>query len=780
MLFSSQSSSSTFRSQSGFSIFFVMLLVVSVAILGMVLFTSTTTDLKSTKIHINKTKADYVAESALGWAKSFIAPRYELATHDSTGTSVAPNATGACGEIGHRIPSADLNSIIPSFYESGTTQYDGEGWIYCSTTDKNEALSATSNERISFMVFYPNINDVRIVARGEVNNEVAEIVMEADVRSVLRYGILSDGDLLPFIRRSAAFHGDIHANGNVYLTPMQEDAQILNATSITASGSIFRSINPFHARGDAKAAYVNNHQSNSWKTSGEFPLKPWGDGHISFKKNSSDIEMWAAYHNVSINGVDVTGDDPAAWSGTGATVEDNAPKLEIPSFTPPEKTTSSQGPDDCDCEVYTVDWSDLDETPQADWIYNPQFGTARIPGQTYQGWHARSSTGTNGDLSAAQNGNIQYGNYVQTTHQGNRGWARRNSYWGSDLEEYLTGESWYWGEGWYGGGDGGQWIRGLIYDLSKPNSYPRKCEEGGVVDFGNNTVFIINGDSLLYSLSVYTTGDIYVIGDFNVGWNARYRGIWDANLSDIDAGIANGAIKGASVVADSARIWYLTPWFLECAYGFGDLNRTGARDGNRGRNTLVERNIMSHSDWEAAGEFGSTRWFNRYPDVGMSNDNKYHYVGVYVGVFVTGAPMVTEGFYVNSRSKGIIQPSIPPCIESIDYNKHWLLFIGTEVYKSNAKVEGDWNPATNSFDNAYWTELQSSSNRIFTEGSLTLDRHNYWRTTGHGSGYPPRPGYVAPRVGRGYRSFYFQRDLKPVPEPPGTQRVMVNQSVYKK
>jgi len=764
--------STIINDQSGLSMFFAMILVITTAFIGMSLFYTTSTDLKGTKRHIKKTKAGYVAESALGWAKSIIGPEYVIATHDSTGLTVAPETSGSCGLPGQRIAPADLASMIPPFYAGSTPQYDGEGFIFSNTTDPTESLSGSGNERMSFKVFYPTDNEIQIIVRGEVNDEVAEISLSGNVGSIMKYGIISNGDLLPFMRRSESFKGDIHTNGNLYLTPMQDDGAITQVSEITAGGSIFRSVNPYHAAGDAKAAFINANQSSSWRTNGLFPAS---GGPINFDK------MWQNYYTVTINGLSVSGDDPTSWSGSGAIVKESAAKVEIPSFEPPLNYTASQGPGDCDCSAKSVRWTDLVEAPQEDWIFNPQYGTNRIKGETYPGWHARNSLGWNGDTSMIDPANIQFGTFTQNDGTFRYAHSRRLYHFGEDLEDNLTKNSWTWKEAWYGGGDGGHFIRGLIYDLSKENSYPRKCPEGGVVDFDTNVVIVINADSLHYPISVYSRRDIYIVGDFNVGWNAKVKGIWEADTSQINGNIASNAIKGASIVADSARVWYLTPWFLECQYGFGDYFRNGTRDGWRGRSNNGEKsNIMNYTPWESAGDYGSLRWYNRQPSGSGAGTGPYHYVGVFVGVFVSGAPMLQEGFYVNSRAKGIIQPCIPPVIESIDYNRHWMLLIGTEVYKSNAKVEGDWNPATNSFDNSYWNELQSSPHRYYVVGTDTLDRYAYWRGKGHGSGFPPRPGYVAPRIGRGYRSFFFQRDLKEVPEPPGIVRVLSNESVYSK
>jgi hypothetical protein len=346
------------------------------------------------------------------------------------------------------------------------------------------------------------------------------------------------------------------------------------------------------------------------------------------------------------------------------------------------------------------------------------------------------------------------------------------------------------------------------YDLADADSYPRKCStEGGIVDFGNHNVIVCNGDSLLYPITIYTTGEIYLIGDFNVGHYAQQHGAWDADTSQIGPRISSGAIKGAAVVAMGNRIWYLRYSALEADYGFGigggtPRNTTaGNRDGKRLRDfTATDGGVSpsTHSDWN--GQVSRTR-ITRLPHSGSWKTSPpwdtRHLTGVYVGVFADGVPMIDQGYWLFSRSRGVPQTQAPTTPEWWDARNEELIIYGTEFHYTNAPVEGDWNGS--GYDavgagSGYWHDLNNSADNVFTDpdgatgGNHDYNRHDQWSSGSEpGAGFPARPGWLPPRNMRGYNSFPLTRIFTMIPDPPlppgslgGSPLTIARKYVYKR
>lgn len=733
--------------QKGHSLLIALIVMAIAGVVSIVTVSLVQRETKSAGQFVAVTRAEYVAESALNWAINAVGPGYQFATHDTTGETVAATGTNPCGETGKRIESDSLAKVFPPVYKDESVTYDADNWVYHHTSDASKSLSGHGDESMAVKVWYNGAGDtVKIRAKGRIGGEESEIFMAGSIVSFTDFMIVSNGDLTPIHRRTDTLFGNVHTNGDLYLQPGNDDIWHFETERLSASGSVKR-VSQYKTMADAKISFITDgsNQSADWDKLGLFPVASY----------SFPIRPWDADKSVYINGTEYTSSDALP-----SEVVPNAPVMPIPDFTPPSDYTTSQGPDDCGCDVKSVKWYNLATYPPTEFIFNPQYGAYRMKDSLYCGYHARSSTMKDGYYYNSDATNFQQGNIIYGWYREKGDYTVRSAGWGiidKTLETYINHSNSYhtpgdWADSWVGGNYGGEWVKAWWYDLSDPDSYPRKCASGGVVDFEDENVIVVNGDSLHYPISIYTTGEIYLIGDFNVGWNAVGTGVpWTPEdesgvrvLHDQD----KGAVKGAAVIADGNRIWYLSHAWADSVGGFG--SRTGTRNGYRGRK-------------------------------GMFKINRTGPKAVFAGCFVTGAPNVDQAWFTMSSAHASLEPRAPYSFDEVwgSGTARRFELIGSQVFKCNGVLESDWDPVGDTFSVDYWTELDTCDDSLVVENGISLRRDSLYEAH-FGDGWPPRPGRIAPRYARGYRSFHFQNLHRSLPEPPGAGRTLVSKGIYKR
>jgi len=809
-------------SQSGFTLVIVLVLVVLFAVVIVTVQTMQRADIRLTSLKHKSVKSDYIAESAVNWAISNIRPEFDVATHKPDGQTIADEDDGtyACGaHNGFRIAEQNLSVAFKPLYASSGISYDAEGWISTETTDPQQMYSANTSEVVKVKIWYPQVDQIRIVGKGVVDGVDEEVFFEADIVSLFNYGLIANGDIIPFYRTTNGMAGNIYVNGNLYLSGLAEFD--VEADRITATGNIITNSNMYHKYGEAKANFINSHISHNWKTDFLFPPAQHPPVHKGWR---FEDRYWESTNLVTINDA-VTTSPGTNWNNPPAAIADvvqqGAPEMEIPDLSPRDPWIDSYS-QECDCHVYSVHYTDLPPYASGgadsyrDFVYNTAYSSFREPGNVYAGYYVDDGTATSWDplsptsVAALKSGSIRFGEFTQVAP--NTNWTRRGHV---DIVQHVTTEHclsaapspglndecfwWYstlephikrvWNHWFAGGRHGGDFVPVLWVDLSDPNFYPRQCDEGGIVDFGKENLVILNGDSLLYPITIYTEGEVYLGGDFNVGHAIKSPGggwntIWDGNTEDpvtgIEARINDGGIKGAAVVADGNRIYNLYPWFFIDENGFG--RRTFPPNGFRNRNRNPNR-------WMTDGGPIPRDSRSPVPARFQEPDKVIKNTATYVGVFVKGAPQVDEGFYRMSLTHGNIEMLGAPAIEEASNHTHAMMIVGTEIMLQNGILESDWNPGKNGgnggYDShnppeGYWADLQSSANRSVTIDGYTYDRFTEWTTRGRGQGYPPRPGRIAPRAGRNFPSTYVFRDLGEIPTPPGISRTITNKMFFKR
>jgi len=418
----------------------VLILIILTGIAVVSVQTMLRSDLRLTLRQNEQVKVDYVTESGLNWALAITNPQFRLLTHKSDGVTPADTfsqSTG-CGSRAGRMSEKDLNDTFDPLYAQTLLSYDSEGYIVQSTTDRQKSLSKASNEVIKVKIWYPVDSAIAIHAVGQVGSNYDTILFEAKLRSIMKYGLLAQGDIIPFYRKSNGIIGDMYVDGNLYLTP--HDSLAILANSIKATGEIITNQFQYYPYGQAKKAFVRDNQSANWKTNFLFPATPW----LPASKMRFDEFVWRDVHDFTINGTGVSKSKnwkhpPAAIQGV---VEQNGTAEELPDFSPKDPWISDYSKQ-CDCNVYSIAYTDIAvySNPAAfrDFIYNPNYGSFKVPGETYAGYYVDDGTAQSWDIAnpasvvALRNGSIRFGEYTHRT--GLSWWTRRGAV---DLYEYMT------------------------------------------------------------------------------------------------------------------------------------------------------------------------------------------------------------------------------------------------------------------------------------------------------------------------------------------------------
>ncbi|MBD3418502.1 MAG: hypothetical protein GF398_00140 [Chitinivibrionales bacterium] len=737
----------------GYAMMIALVVMVTIALIMTVVFRTVSDDVKSSGGMYQRTKAGYVAESAVKWGLSMAqASGFSLPTDsmDVAGLDCCTDPCG-CGE-NYLCPEKffeilESSKLYPNSPDPDTIKENGKTWIRQQTTDGDEALSGQATyenpEVIEYSIEYPADDVIRVIGKGTVMGKTVEARLTARITTSAgspswdpAYTFIGFGDMIPAFNTQGDVYpqnltcGKIHVDGTIYTTnpKVGEHYLKLAADKFTSTNGMVNTISPYRTHATAKMDFINSHLTTNWRNDHLFPLAG-GCSSIHMKgKDGTSIDYW------DFNDPGTTEFNETDYSKPS--IEDSLPINYLPGVHmsgPP-----ASGPDNCDdCMARTVRYDQLPAygtSIEWEWIYNDQYGQHREKREWYTGYHARSGN-YNRNLSkiARQNPDITYGHYKEVGLWNDKDRMVAGSF--ETLAEHIPDDyakarcDWhavrfqgYWG---------GEWVRALWLDLSDSLAYPARCAGGGWIDFDTCNVIVVNGDSLLYPISIYSRGEIYLIGDFNVGYNARAHGVWDADLEELrddSPRWTNGRIKGAKVVADSNRIWFLSAKYACTRAGFGVNSREGSRDGYRGRTGHPAKHTAT-------------------------NGREDGVVGVYVGTFVFGAPQINEAFYTFSNSHAQALDFSPPILEHADGSEHgpYYKIYGLTMMLQNGRVEGDWNEAKSDYDsytdpNGYWGKLRSDPNDAFTMGAITQKRSEiYWGN--FGDGWPPRPGYIAPRYG---------------------------------
>jgi len=160
------------EAQKGMALFTILAVFIIVVLLGNLTFMSIHLDLKHTDRELKKGLRDYAGDAALHWGL-FLTQKNEFscATHDSTGTNPVDTS------INCEFSLSDSNA----FYPGRSLAFDSSGWITTSPGSEGQSLTGTTDEVLSFKVWYPNndIDSVRITGRAVIKGKVSEVSIYA-------------------------------------------------------------------------------------------------------------------------------------------------------------------------------------------------------------------------------------------------------------------------------------------------------------------------------------------------------------------------------------------------------------------------------------------------------------------------------------------------------------------------------------------------------------------------------------------------------------------------
>jgi hypothetical protein len=161
----------------------VLGVLIVLAILGTVVYSSVHTDITHSGRDVNRVRAEFAAESAVQWGLAEVARKrpgaepFTLATHGPTGES--PLGGSAYDEDGRRLT---LRSDDISRIQGAEGGIDHDGWIYQTTHGRELSVSNSPTETLAFKVWYPDDSTLRIEGRGDVEGSSADVDLVSRIR----------------------------------------------------------------------------------------------------------------------------------------------------------------------------------------------------------------------------------------------------------------------------------------------------------------------------------------------------------------------------------------------------------------------------------------------------------------------------------------------------------------------------------------------------------------------------------------------------------------------
>lgn len=177
---------SDYRSQSGFAMVIILMLLMVLTIMGSIAVYTVRGDVSHSGRDSNHARAQMVAESSINWALAALGKErpevltFTAATHASNGLDKLPDMLENGGMNNRKLHSWDVTPIYPGV----SVSIDKDGWISQKTTDPSKALSGAASEYIAFKVWYPNDSTIRVSAKGKV----LEINSQIEMTGTMKYG----------------------------------------------------------------------------------------------------------------------------------------------------------------------------------------------------------------------------------------------------------------------------------------------------------------------------------------------------------------------------------------------------------------------------------------------------------------------------------------------------------------------------------------------------------------------------------------------------------------
>ncbi|MDB5051871.1 MAG: hypothetical protein JWO30_4942 [Fibrobacteres bacterium] len=178
--------------QRGFSIVYILGILLTLSILGLAVFRDVGTDITHSGNDWKRIRAEFAAESAVQWGLAELSnPRpdqlpYTLATHAPDGVTLLTGydkkkeTSPYPAKSGIRVFRADDLASVPQS-ETGKT---GDGWLFLHTHSRDISVSSGKDEILSFKVWYPDDSTLRITGKASVDGSTSEVELVSTLRKV--------------------------------------------------------------------------------------------------------------------------------------------------------------------------------------------------------------------------------------------------------------------------------------------------------------------------------------------------------------------------------------------------------------------------------------------------------------------------------------------------------------------------------------------------------------------------------------------------------------------
>jgi|GEM_PF-5846576 len=588
--------------QRGSTIFIVLILTLLTGGLTVILFKGHKSENTQVQKQRNHLFAKNGAEAAYEWLIENLSkdPPFNLVTMMSNGTSIENNT---CKTI-------NQDSLSPL---QGIRPFRDNQWLVRNSVYPN-TLSGAQTELIKMSVYSPTPWEMVIRIRVKIDyKDSLEVEYRGHLESFADYAFFGQGDMDVGWRWGKNYGGRIHVNGNLYLSAQESPTGRVdyNAPRISATGGIYRYKNATTDLALQKQAYINSNKTAYFgdpalaallHANFDFTTKPKGRVFV----NNTEMVL-----RDSTTTDDV--DNPSwntikkKWHGA---LQDRAAHIPF-DLIPDLKNNPCHGKGYYPRYQKFSEFVNLGYSP-IDSIFNSAYGHYTPGNKSYR-------MGPNGmnTLAKHANYNIQKCNKLKNGVLTNPFYLTDSNDCSATLDHHR----------WYGGTEGGQWIVTRVIDLSSLNYFPGK-EAGTILDAEDYNLIIQNASLLAYPLTIVTRGEVYIMGDYNVGRahnnpDLMHGGQFIGTVTDPVAArnVDTTKIVGSAVIARGNRIWFLSYDWNKQSYGHA-----------------------------AAGKRGMAPFDQKSPR--KRQNNTYHNMGTYVGVFVTGEPKVSEAFWLTGKSHG--------------------------------------------------------------------------------------------------------------------------------
>ncbi len=660
--------------------FITIIITLSIFTLGSYLLYGIDVDMRLLDSYRNKTIARNSAEMGYEWIQSQKEPAlpYYLVTHK---TDESPEAD-SCLKF-------NTDTLDPS----GGLLKVSDGWIVREGRD-SAALGGFGQEEIKIKIFRPADSIQVTEVRAKINGKDSiTLVYNAELVSISHYSFFAMGDIELAGRKSTTITGNIFVNGNLYLSPHESyNNQIhITARSLEATGNIYRYNNALTSLSLWKSSYINSHKTDFIP---DMALSPKFEADLSFLSTPggsvyiNDIEMELKGPNTSDDSKNPDWNVISKkWNGV---VRHHSAfrDFKIPDLIPDGS---------CQDKGSIYNYKKLDDLlyyTSTDEIFNSAYGH-------YTSGHQIYRKGPNGANTLA--------NHIEWN------WTKCKSALANGPVNpfYITDEGCSGDPGhhnWYGGVEGGQWVIVRVVDLSLTDFYPGK-EAGTLLDAGDYNLLLKNASLLLYPITIKTNGEVYIMGDYNIGIphddiRIGSGGAFAGTIDDPDTekNIDQNRIVPSAVVANKNYIWYLSyDWALSSYGHFSSSSKKGMAP-------LAQRKPRKRPDKD------------------------HHNAGTYVGVFVSGAPQMSESFWLSSNSHGVpfnlTQNTLEDISTGVSDTLPHMRFYGTRVMLQNGVIDtsGMYGEGAELFTADFDGYLKGGDKSITHNGKIPPKYANSWHS----------------------------------------------------